>query len=312
MGSWVTYGLGSEAEDLPGFVVLTSLGQGGPEPADRGAAVASAASCRAGSRACNLRGKGDPVLYLSNPAGRHRATQQGDVVEAVNAINARHDAIVDDPEIATRIAPVRDGVPDAGQRAGADGHRATSRRRRSNCTAASRATARSPPTACWPGGWPSAACASSSFTTAIGTTTAASKTASSSRPRKSTGRAAALITDLKAARHARRHADRLGRRVRPHADVAGRQTAATITTRDSRSGWPAAACSGGLVYGATDELGYAAVENVVTVHDLHATMLHLLGIDHERFTSSSRGSTPNSPASSRPKCFGASLHEELS
>jgi len=41
---------------------------------------------------------------------------------------------------------------------------------------------------------------------------------------------------------------------------------------------------GGLNYGATDELGYAAVENVVTVHDLHATMLHLLGIDHARFT----------------------------
>jgi uncharacterized protein (DUF1501 family) len=41
---------------------------------------------------------------------------------------------------------------------------------------------------------------------------------------------------------------------------------------------------GGLNYGATDELGYAAVENVVTVHDLHATMLYLLGIDHERFS----------------------------
>jgi hypothetical protein len=41
---------------------------------------------------------------------------------------------------------------------------------------------------------------------------------------------------------------------------------------------------GGLTFGATDELGYAAVENVVSVHDLHATMLHLLGIDHARFT----------------------------
>jgi uncharacterized protein (DUF1501 family) len=40
----------------------------------------------------------------------------------------------------------------------------------------------------------------------------------------------------------------------------------------------------GLVYGATDELGYAAVENITTVHDLHATMLHQLGIDHEAFT----------------------------
>ena len=40
----------------------------------------------------------------------------------------------------------------------------------------------------------------------------------------------------------------------------------------------------GMTYGATDELGYNAAENVVTVHDMHATMLHLLGIDHERFT----------------------------
>jgi hypothetical protein len=41
---------------------------------------------------------------------------------------------------------------------------------------------------------------------------------------------------------------------------------------------------GGVTYGATDELGYHAAENVVTVHDLHATMLHLLGIDHKRLT----------------------------
>ena len=40
----------------------------------------------------------------------------------------------------------------------------------------------------------------------------------------------------------------------------------------------------GISYGATDELGYNAVENKVSVHDFHATMLHLLGIDHERFT----------------------------
>jgi hypothetical protein len=39
-----------------------------------------------------------------------------------------------------------------------------------------------------------------------------------------------------------------------------------------------------MVYGATDDLGYAAVESVCTVHDLHATMLHQLGIDHEAFT----------------------------
>jgi hypothetical protein len=58
--------------------------------------------------------------------------------------------------------------------------------------------------------------------------------------------------------------------------------AATTTSRAFRCGWPAAA-SAGVTYGATDELGYNAVENVVHVRDLHATMLHLLGIDHHRF-----------------------------
>ena len=45
----------------------------------------------------------------------------------------------------------------------------------------------------------------------------------------------------------------------------------------------------GTVYGATDELGYNSVENVVTVHDLHATMLHLFGVDHEKFTEKFQG-----------------------
>ena len=45
----------------------------------------------------------------------------------------------------------------------------------------------------------------------------------------------------------------------------------------------------GTVYGATDELGYNSVENVITVHDLHATMLHLFGVDHEEFTEKFQG-----------------------
>ena len=65
--------------------------------------------------------------------------------------------------------------------------------------------------------------------------------------------------------------------------------AAITTSRASRCGWPAAASSGGITYGATDELGYNAVEDVVHVHDLHATMLHLLGIDHDRFTVKHQG-----------------------
>ena len=63
-----------------------------------------------------------------------------------------------------------------------------------------------------------------------------------------------------------------------------RSTAATTTTTASRCGWPAAASRAATVYGATDEFGFAAVENTVHVHDLHATILHLLGFDHEKLT----------------------------
>ena len=90
-----------------------------------------------------------------------------------------------------------------------------------------------------------------------------------------------------AARHARRHADRLGRRVRPHADGPDRTRAGVGRDHHMRAFtmWLAGGgIRGGMTYGATDELGYHAVENLVHVHDLHATMLHLLGIDHTRLT----------------------------
>ena len=90
-----------------------------------------------------------------------------------------------------------------------------------------------------------------------------------------------------AARDARRDARRLGRRIRPHADGPGRQRAQLGRDHHMKgfSMWLAGGgIKPGITYGATDDLGYHAVENVVHVHDLHATMLHLLGIDHERFT----------------------------
>ena len=76
----------------------------------------------------------------------------------------------------------------------------------------------------------------------------------------------------------------LGRRVRPHARPPRATTAATTTPRASPCGWPAAASRRGFRYGATDDYGYYAVENKVHIHDLHATILHLLGLDHERLT----------------------------
>ena len=102
MGSWVTYGLGSDATDLPGFVVLVSLGAGrSPQPI--AARQWSSGFLPSRFQGVQLRGRGDPVLYLGNPPGISRG-QEHDVVHAINLINARYDHIVDDPEISTRIA----------------------------------------------------------------------------------------------------------------------------------------------------------------------------------------------------------------
>src|SRR5262252_3737990 len=102
MGSWVVYGLGSEAEDLPGFVVLTSLGRGGQnQPISARQWAAGFLPSR--FQGVNLRAKGDAVLYLGNPPGVSR-DQQGEMVQAINTLNKKYDSIVDDPEISTRIA----------------------------------------------------------------------------------------------------------------------------------------------------------------------------------------------------------------
>ena len=91
-----------------------------------------------------------------------------------------------------------------------------------------------------------------------------------------------------AARHARRHAGHLGRRVRPHADRRAGGDGKPAGRDHNHYGftvWLAGGgVKGGTAYGATDEFGFKAVENVVHVHDLHATILHLLGFDHERLT----------------------------
>jgi len=102
MGSWVTYGLGSAADDLPGFVVLTSLGKGGQNQ-PIAARQWSSGFLPSRFQGVQLRGKGDPVLYLANPRGVSRE-RQGEDIAAINRINAAHDALVGDPEIATRIA----------------------------------------------------------------------------------------------------------------------------------------------------------------------------------------------------------------
>jgi hypothetical protein len=98
MGAWVTYGLGSESRDLPGFVVFSS-GKKGPSGGNSNWGSGFLPSVYQGVQ---FRGTGDPVLYLSNPPGVD-AELQRDSLDAVKKLNEERLDVVGDPEIATRI-----------------------------------------------------------------------------------------------------------------------------------------------------------------------------------------------------------------
>ena len=280
MGAWITYGLGSEAESLPGFVVLTSLGRGGQNQpiAARQWAPGFLPSRFQG---VHLRSKGDPVLYLGTPAGVTRE-QQGDVVKAVNALNLQHDAIVDDPEIATRIAQyelafqMQASVPELvdlskepadvlelyGCKPG-DGSFA------SNCLLARRLAER---------GVRFMQLYHKDWDHHGGV-----KQGIEFKAEEIDRACMALITDLK-------QRDMLKDTLIVWAGEFGRTPMSQGGDgRDHHNaGFTVWMCGGGIkpgtVYGATDELGYAAVDNPIDVHDLHATMLRLLGIEHTRLS----------------------------
>jgi hypothetical protein len=116
VGSWLTYGLGSDVENLPGFVVMVSTGRHGQ---NQPIAARQWHSGFLPSRfqGVEFRSKGDPVMYVSNPAGVSTGRQR-DVVDAIGALNALENQVVDDPEIATRISQyemafrMQTGVPE--------------------------------------------------------------------------------------------------------------------------------------------------------------------------------------------------------
>jgi hypothetical protein len=278
MGSWLMYGLGAETEQLPGFVVLTSVGGGQNQPI-------AARQWHSGFLPSRFQGvqfhsKGDPVLYVRNPAGVTPGRQR-DVVDAVQELNALRDEVVDDPEIATRIAQyemafrMQTSVPalmdfsDENEETlelygtrGADGTFA------SNCLLARRLAERGVRfIQLYHRGWDHHGNV---------------KAASANTAKLVDQGVAGLLKDLK-----RRNL--LEDTLVVWACEFGRTPMAQGTGRDHHikgfSMWMAGGgVKPGTTYGATDELGYNAVENVVTVHDLHATMLHLMGIDHKRFT----------------------------
>jgi hypothetical protein len=278
MGAWVLYGLGAETDDLPGFVVLTSLGRGGQNQ-PIAARQWSAGFLPSRFQGVQLRGRGDAVLYLSNAAGVSRQ-QQEDVVKAVNQINSRYDAMVNDPEIATRITQyemafrMQASVPELMDAAKEPRHvldlygcKPGDGSFASNCLLARRLAER---------GVRFIQLYHKDWDHHSGV-----KQGIEWKAEEVDRACAALIRDLK-------QRDMLKDTLVVWAGEFGRTPMSQGGDgRDHHNKgftvWAAGGgVKGGLSYGATDELGYAAVEKVATVHDLHATMLHLLGIDPNR------------------------------
>jgi hypothetical protein len=275
MGSWVLYGLGAETDDLPGFVVLVSQGNGG-QMQPIAARQWSAGVLPSRFQGVRFNSVGEPVLYIANPRGIDQAMQK-DSIDAINALNAVEERSVHDPELKTRIAQyemafrMQASVPGLldmsnepahvlemyGAKPG-DGSFA------SNCLLARRLAERGVRfIQLYHRDWDHHADVRNNVVF---------KAQEVDQP------TAALITDLK-------QRGMLDDTLVIWGGEFGRTPMSQGRGgRDHHiKGFSFMLAGGGikkgLAYGATDDLGYAAVEKPVSVHDFHATMLYLLGVD---------------------------------
>jgi len=284
MGSWLLYGLGAESQNLPGFIVLTSQGQLGQQPIS--ARQWSSGVLPSRFQGIQLQSRGEAVHYIGNPEGVCQSTQR-QVVEEIRRLNGLLGEEVRDPEVATRIAQyemafrMQASVPELTNFSGespatleqygikepGDGSYA------SNCLLARRLAERGVRMIqLYHRAW------DHHSDLERGMRSGASEV---DRP------TAALIKDLK-------QRGMLDDTLILWGGEFGRTPMGQGTGRDhhilSFSVFMAGGgVKGGMTHGATDELGYRAVENVVNVHDLHATMLALLGIDHRRLNTKFQG-----------------------
>jgi hypothetical protein len=279
MGSWLLYGLGQECDDLPGYVVLTSVGKGGQ------AQPIAARQWHSGFLPSRYQGvqfhsSGAPVLYLNRPAGVS-VEQQRRLVESVNQLNGQFDAIVDDPEIATRIQQyemafrmqasvpgLMDFTQESEKTFEAYGTRGGDGTYASNCLLARRLLERGVRfVQLYHRAWDHHG---------------AIKRSMEITAKEVDQATAALIQDLK---ERGLYEDTLI----IFGGEFGRTPMAQGSGRDHHIAGFSLVLSGGAVrggtsYGASDELGYNATEQRAHVRDFHATLLHLMGIDHRRFS----------------------------
>ena len=101
MGSWASYGLGKENDDLPAFVAMTSRGKRGGQPLYE--RLWGSGFLPTTHQGVKFRSGSDPVLYLNNPSGVSRAVKRG-LLDDLGALNERRLEVMGDPEIATRIS----------------------------------------------------------------------------------------------------------------------------------------------------------------------------------------------------------------
>jgi hypothetical protein len=284
MGSWLLYGLGAEADNLPGFIVLTSAGKYGQQPIS--ARQWSSGVLPSRFQGIQFQSKGDAVHYIGNPEGVCQSTQR-QVIEEIQRLNGFLQQEQNDPEIATRIAQyemafkMQTSVPDLtdfsgetrdtldhyGVKEPGDGSFA------SNCLLARRLAERGVRMIqLYHRAWDHHSNLEDGMKDAA---------AAVDRP------TAALLEDL----HQRGLLEdtlvlwggEFGRT--PMGQGSGRDHHILSFSVFMAGG----GVKPGVTWGATDELGYRAVEDVVSVHDLHATMLALLGIDHHRLTTKFQG-----------------------
>jgi hypothetical protein len=289
IGSWVTYGLGSENSNLPGFVVLTS---GGKTP-DAGKSVWGSGFLPSVYQGVQCRSKGDPVLYLADPEGMSRDLKRH-AIDAINEVNKDEYNTYKDPETLSRIAQyemaykMQVAVPEVMDISQEPAHihelYGTEPGKESfanNCLLARKLVeqgVRYVQLFDW--GWDSHGTnASDSIDYGF-----RNKCREIDRPMT------ALIMDLKQ----RGLLDEtlvvwggeFGRTpMQENRDNSDMPFLGRDHHTDAYTIWMAGGgVKKGVTYGETDEIGFTGISGRSSVHDVHATMLHLLGFDHEKFT----------------------------
>jgi uncharacterized protein DUF1501 len=278
-GSWVTYGLGSESRDLPAFVVLNS-GKKGPSGGNSNWGSGFLPTVYQGVQ---FRGSGEPVLYLSNPRGVDAEVQR-DSLAAVGRLNRLRLDVVGDPEIATRIssfemahrmqtsAPeLMDLAKETKQTLKMYGAEPGKPSFANNCLLARRLLERGVRfVELFHESWDQHGSLKHDLKKNCEETDRAS---------------AALVRDLK-------QRGLLDETIVIWGGEFGRTPMVQGGGDDGRDHHPNAfsmwlaggGIKPGLTLGKTDDFGFGVTEDRVHVHDLHATLLHLLGFDHTKLT----------------------------